>query len=78
MKLELTREAVDWFFARDYICFADVEKAKLICKLRLEGETYEHIGSLVGLTKSRVREYVCTIMRRYNQYKNRVKYNAQG
>lgn len=67
MKLVLTNEAVEWLFSRTYCPFEDVEKARLICDMRLNGETLQSIGNRVGLTKSRVREYIYKVQRRYDR-----------
>ena len=70
MKLILTPEAVEWFFSREYIPFRDVEKAKLICELRLNGETLQSIGKRVGLSVDRVRQYIYKVQHTYDRAVN--------
>lgn len=67
MKLVLTNEAVEWFFNRPYCPFEDVEKARLICDMRLNGETLQSIGNRVGLCKDRVRQYIYRVQRTYEK-----------
>lgn len=71
MKLILTEKAVEWFFGREYCPFEDAEKARLICDMRLNGETYRAIGNRVGLCKDRVREYVSRVQRTYERFERR-------
>lgn len=77
MKLILTNEAVEWFFSRPYCPFEDVEKARLICDMRLNGETFRSIGNRVGLCKDRVRQYVYKVQRAYER-KERAQNEGKG
>lgn len=65
MKANLTPEMVEWFFNQEHIPFRDVEKAKRICELRLNGETLQSIGDMLGLTKARICSYVYKV---YSDY----------
>lgn len=79
MKLILTQKAVDWFFSRAYCPFEDVDKARLICDMRLNGETLQNIGNRVGLCKDRVRQYIYKVQHTYDRYdraRKAVKLNA--
>lgn len=67
MKLILTEKAVEWFFSRPYCPFVDVDKARLICDMRLQGETLRSIGEKVGLCKDRVRQYIYKVQRTYER-----------
>lgn len=86
MTLILTKEAVEWFFNRelDYAPFGDMEKAKKICELRLQGEKYVVIGKKVGLTPDRARYYVSRVqtayecMLKHENYKTRVQKKARS
>lgn len=69
MKLVLTNEAVEWFFSRAYCPFRDVDKARLICDMRLSGKTLRSIGDSVGLCKDRVRQYIHRVQRTYERMK---------
>lgn len=71
MKLILTNEAVEWFFSRPYCPFEDVEKARLICDMRLNGTTLREIGNRVGLCKDRVRQYVYKVQNTYDKTKKK-------
>lgn len=71
MNLILTKEAVEWFFSRAYCPFKDVEKARLICDMRLNGETLRCIGNRVGLCKDRVRQYIYKVQRTYDRQERR-------
>ena len=73
MKLILTEEAVEWFFSRAYCPFEDVEKARLICDMRLNGETLRCIGNRVGLCKDRVRQYIYKVQHTYDRARNAVR-----
>lgn len=67
MKLILTGEAVEWFFSRKFCPFEDVDKARLICDMRLNGETLRSIGERVGLCQDRVRQYIYKVQRTYDR-----------
>ena len=67
MNLILTQEAVEWFFSRAYCPFEDIDKARLICDMRLNGETLRSIGNKVGLSKDRVRQYIHKVQRTYDR-----------
>ena len=69
---ELTREAVDYVLAKRTSMFRDMAKAALICEMRLSGMTYKDIGEEVGLSPSRVGEYVHRICWAYTYYRRRL------
>lgn len=71
MKLILTEEAVGWFFGQAYCPFVDVDKARLICDMRLNGETLRSIGDKVGICKDRVRQYIYKVQHTYNKMKKK-------
>lgn len=71
MKLILTEEAVEWFFSRAYCPFEDADKARLICDMRLNGETLRNIGNRVGLCKDRVRQYIQKVQHTYEKTKKK-------
>ena len=68
MKLNLTKEAVEWFFSRDcseYSPFSDMDKARKICDMRLKGKTYVEISEEIDLVPDRARYYVAKVQRTY-------------
>lgn len=70
MKLNLTKEAVEWFFSRDcseYSPFSDMDKARKICDMRLQGTIYPLIAKEVGLSVDRVRCYVARVQHSYER-----------
>jgi DNA-directed RNA polymerase sigma subunit (sigma70/sigma32) len=71
MNLILTNEAVEWFFSRPYCPFEDVDKARLICDMRLNGVTLRDIGNQVGLSKDRVRQYIYRVQKTYEKIKKK-------
>ena len=70
MKLNLTKEAVEWFFSRDcpeYSPFSDMRKARKICDMRLQGTMYPLIAKEVGISTDRVRRYVVGVQTAYER-----------
>ena len=68
----LTREAIDYVFTNKPEKFKYVGTAALICEMRLGGMTYKEIGQEVGLSSSRVREYIVRVCRYYRRYRCQV------
>ena len=70
MNLKITKEAVEWFFNRNFgehTPFADMSKARKICDMRLQGHTYPQISVEVGLSADRTRFYVAKVNRAYER-----------
>lgn len=68
MNLNLTKEAVKWFFGKEYGAFtpfADMDKARKICEMRLKGKTYVEISEEIKLVPDRARYYVAKVQRTY-------------
>lgn len=70
--LKITQEEIDWFFNRQECCFADKEKARRICEMRLQGLTYKEIGEKVNLSWDRARMYVKRVHQAYETYQRAV------
>lgn len=80
MRLKITQEAIDWFFGRDfgeYTPFADMDKARKICDMRLNGKQYRDIGAAVGLSPDRVRCYVARVQNTYERMLKREEFERR-
>lgn len=55
---ELTREIVDWFFSlKNNTMFKDLDRARKICEMRLNGSSFKEIGAALGIYPSYANEY---------------------
>lgn len=68
---ELTPEIVDWFFNSgiERRCFKDIDRAKAMCEMRLQGATYKEIAKAFGLKSTTTpRDLVVHKVLRYYRY----------
>ena len=67
--IEINHIVYDYLFSDETISskyFKNVEDAKKICRLRVDGKTYQEIGTIVNKSPSTVRDYCKRIIRQYN------------
>jgi len=65
--LKITQQEIDWFFSRQECCFADKEKARQICEMRLQGLTYKEIGEKFNLSWDKARLCVKQVHEAYER-----------